>query len=177
MPLGKFSNFLKFLRLSQLQMDILSSLEQSDSIYKGQLLEFYQYFEKNYVGSMAVEKKSQGGKPKNPKPVDRLDQIFSRPSKFSAQSIGMFILEYWIKFLGQTLLNTEARYNIFSSILSKHPHVYSLVDCLRKEQKLVEDIIISLNADIVYKREPKCVELDEKLIFAIKSYKYQFQTY
>jgi hypothetical protein len=58
-------------------------------------------------------------------------------------------------------------------MLRKHPLVYSLIDSFRKEQRLVEDNMIRLNAGIPYKRKPKYVQLDEKLFFAVETYMFK----
>ena len=114
------------------------------------------------VGVNPVPKKTASRKPRNPKPVERLSPMFS--------------VEHWSVYerildqISRTNNFTEVWQNSFSSMLIKHPLVYSLVDSLRKEQKMVEDNIIRLNAGIEYKRKPKYVQLDEQLTFAVKSY-------
>jgi hypothetical protein len=96
----------------------------------------------------------------------------------------MFSIDMWsvysriLEMISRTNNFTESWHNIFSSMMGKHPLVYSLVDSFRKEQKMTEDTLIRLNVGIAYKRKPAYVLLDEQLIFAAKSYsKESFATY
>jgi hypothetical protein len=88
----------------------------------------------------------------------------------------MFSIEQWsvhsriLDQISRTNNFTEAWHNSFSSILGKHPLVYSLVDSLRKEQKFAEDNLIRLYAGIQYRRRPAYVLLDEQLVFAVNHY-------
>ena len=54
---------------------MFTTLKESDSVYKPQLVQFYEYFENYYVG--VNPKKTVGRKPRNPKPVERLSPMFS----------------------------------------------------------------------------------------------------
>ena len=55
-------------------------------------------------------------------------------------------------------------------MLLSHPGFYSLVDALRKEQKLTEDKLVKLRTGIVYKRKPNYVLLDERLKNVLSTY-------
>jgi len=115
-------------------------------------------------------KKKRGRQPKVPRPVEYREPMFS----IDMWSVYSRILEM----ISRTNNFTESWHNIFSSMMGKHPLVYSLVDSFRKEQKMTEDTLIRLNVGIAYKRKPAYVLLDEQLIFAAKSYsKESFATY
>ena len=126
--------------------EIFLSLRELESDYKGKIVEFYEYFEKYYVGGILEVNKSRGRKPKYPKPVERYEPMF----KIEQWSVYSGILNQ----ISRTNNFTEAWHNSFSSMLRKHPLVYSLIDSFRKEQRLVEDNMIRLNAGIPYKRTP-----------------------
>ena len=160
--------FVPSVDVSDLFQEMFQELKNSTSNYQAQLVEFYEYFEKYYVGS-SVAKKSRGRQPKIPK-VEIMQPIFS----IEQWSVYSRVLEQ----ISRTNNFTEAWHNSFSSMLGNHPLIYSLIDSLRKEQKMVEDNLIRLNAGIQYKRKPKYVLLDEQLIFAVKSYcKDSFNSY
>ena len=55
-------------------------------------------------------------------------------------------------------------------MLLSHPGFYSLVDALRKEQKITEDKLVKLRTGIVYKRKPKYALLDERLKNVLSTY-------
>ncbi len=152
--------------------DLFNELKESTTYleYKPALLEFYQYFEKYYVGSFEVPKKKPGRQPRVPPPPVYKQPVFD-VAKWSVYSR---ILDQ----ISRTNNFTEAWHNAFSSILGNHPLIYSLVDSMRKEQKRTEDNLLRLRAGIVYKRKPHYVRLDEQLIFAVKSYsKESFSSY
>jgi hypothetical protein len=56
--------------------EIFLSLRELESDYKCKIVEFYEYFEKYYVGGILEVNKSRGRKPKNPKPVERYEPMF-----------------------------------------------------------------------------------------------------
>jgi hypothetical protein len=105
---------------------------------------------------------TRGRKPKMLKEVIRLKPVFK--------------IEYWsvyhrvLEELSRTNNYTEAWHNSFSTMLLKHPLVYSLIDSFRREQKLVEDNIIRLNIGIKHKRKTKYMKEDEQFIFVLKGY-------
>ncbi len=146
------------------------NLQASINPHKAKIFEFYEYFERNYVGGIEDPKKKRGRQPKVPRPVEYREPMFS----IDMWSVYSRILEM----ISRTNNFTESWHNIFSSMMGKHPLVYSLVDSFRKEQKMTEDTLIRLNVGIAYKRKPAYVLLDEQLIFAAKSYsKESFATY
>lgn len=65
---------------------------------------------------------------------------------------------------------TEAWHNCFSAMLLSLPSFYSLVDSLRKKQKLTEDKLIKLRTEILYKRKPNYILLDEMLENTLTTY-------
>ncbi|CAF0771715.1 unnamed protein product [Brachionus calyciflorus] len=60
--------------------------------------------------------------------------------------------------------------NAFSNMLVSHPSVYNLVDMIRKEQKKSEENIVKLETGVQYKRKPKYILLDERIIEILKTY-------
>ena len=95
--------------LVELFENMFTTLKESDSVYKPQLVQFYEYFENYYVGVNPVPKKTVGRKPRNPKPVERLSPMFS--------------VEHWSVYerildqISRTNNFTEAWHNSFSSML------------------------------------------------------------
>ena len=88
----------------------------------------------------------------------------------------IFKIEHWnvyariLEELSRTNNYTEAWHNSFSSMLLKHPLIYSVIDSFRREQKLVEDNVIRLSIGIKHKRKSKYMIEDEQLIFVLKGY-------
>ena len=121
---------------------------------------FYDYFEKNYVGTLQEKTTGRGKNKKtiitraNPRYAIKMWSVFTRINDC----------------LSRTNNFTEAWHNCFSAILASHPGFYSLVDSLRSEQKLTEDKLIRLKTGIIYKRKPKYILLDERLQNTIKTY-------
>jgi len=169
----KLPQILAFVPVADVQdlfHDIKRQLLESTSTYKAQIIEFYEYFERYYVGGIITAKKTRGRKPRVPKPDEYVQPMFS----IDQWSVHSRIIDQ----ISRTNNFTEAWHNSFSTMLSNHPLVYSLVDSFRKEQKLAEDNLIRLNAGIQYKRKPAYVLLDEQLIFAVNNYsKVKFSDY
>ena len=57
-------------------------------------------------------------------------------------------------------------------MLVSHPSVYPLVDMFRKEQKKSEENIVRLETGIQYKRKPKYILLDKRIIEILKTYSF-----
>ena len=62
--------------VSDLFQEIFQDLKQSTSTYQAQLVIFYEYFEKYYVGTMPAVKKSRGRPAKTPKLVEKVQPMF-----------------------------------------------------------------------------------------------------
>ena len=124
------------------------------------IFDFYDYLEKNYIG---LKQEVTTGRGKNKKTT-----ITRQKPRYE--------IEMWSVFsrinecLPRTNNFTEAWHNCFSAMLLSHPGFYSLVDALRKEQKLTEDKLVKLRTGIVYKRKPNYVLLDERLKNVLSTY-------
>ncbi|CAF0799222.1 unnamed protein product [Brachionus calyciflorus] len=114
---------------------------------------FYKYIEDNYVGSFVETKTGRGRGVKYIKTYKepfisiRLWNVYSRINEC----------------LPRTNNFVESWHNAFSSMLNKHPLVYSLIDSFIKEQNKVESDLVKLKTGLVYKRKSKYVMLDERI--------------
>lgn len=128
-------------------------LSQKSKVNDPQVLEFYEYFETNYVGKTTLEASSTR---KNARKV---------PKKHEP----LFKVELWNVYyrLNNDIPRTnnfcEAWHNAFSSMLNSHPLIYKLIDALRREQQKTEAILIKLKTGASFYRKNKYIEYDERL--------------
>ena len=122
------------------------------------IINFYQYFEDNYVGrEVEVEKEVRGR-------YNRKRNQIVKKWKDPLFPIKMWNVHSRVKDgLSRSTNFCEAWHNAFSSTLCKHPLFYALVDALRKEQKKTETEILKLETGIVHKRKSKYILLDERI--------------
>ncbi|CAF1062473.1 unnamed protein product [Brachionus calyciflorus] len=147
---------------TQLKSDILDGFSKIKSkIVDKNHLEFYNYVEDNYVGKYVKEKVGRG---RGRKEVT----VFKDP---------LYPIKFWNENerLNECIPKTnnfvEAWLKAFSSLLNKHPLVYSLVHSFINEQRRVEADILKLITGIVYKLKPRSMYLDTRLKNILQNYK------
>ncbi|CAF0998609.1 unnamed protein product [Brachionus calyciflorus] len=141
--------------------------ELKKDISDTQVIDFYTYFEKTYVG-YTIE-----------------TTTWRRYKKTIVEHVKpMFEINLWNVYkrvkecIPRSNNFVEAWHNAFSSLLDHHPLIYELIDVLRKEQKTSEMNLVKLKTGIHYKRKPKYITLDERIQVIVDNYnKSKFQEF
>ena len=155
----KMVQFLAFIPIADV-VDVFEELTAEIGEMDVKVVEFFNYFETNYIGKLSTKTTGRGKAAKT----------------ITSRSTPLFSIELWNinsrlqNCLPRTNNFTESWHNAFSGMLRKHPSIYALIDAFRSEQKRTEDNIVKLTTGCVHKRRDKFVELDECMKNVMEDY-------